>query len=120
MKKEFKVAKSGAEGAPVRSFVYEFPETLAQAQVQFSDDGLLALALAQLTIKLQAVVRGLWAKDISLDQIQQTLNSWKPGDSLRTGPSLATQAQNVEENIGMLSPEIRKALLEKLKASMKA
>lgn len=116
MLKEFKVKKSQAENAPEAKLVFDFPETISEAEIKFGDKEVFEIFISQLTIKLQAFARGLWQKDTPMDKIQQMVADWKPGVRLAPTLSLKTQAQNTLENLGNLDVELIKQLMAKAKS----
>jgi len=89
---------------------YPMPEDLAGLIEQFGEEVVANAANAQLTISLQAYIRGNIEK--SQDELQGLVSSWKPGT--RSPVSKKSAFEKATAALGGMSPEEKAELLRRL------
>lgn len=104
-------AKSKKHPEPI-NIEYAMPEKLADLVKSFGEAVVESAARGSLVITIQAAMRRLLEKGKSAKEIQDQLATWKPG--VRE-VSKASAFEKATSQIGKLSPEERKALMDKLK-----
>jgi len=105
-------AKTKNHPEPV-TIEYDLPETLADLNAKFGEKVVESAAKGSLVITVQAAMRRLIEKGKDATEIAEAMATFTP--SARE-VSKASAFDKAAAQIGKLSPEERKALLEKLNA----
>lgn len=90
---------------------YDMPNTLDGLRSKFGDEIVASQAEAALVISLQAFMR----RHIDATDLQAKVDAWVP--ETRAAVQRKSAAEKVDDLIGGLSAEDRKALIAKLKAA---
>lgn len=104
--------KSGDHAGKSASVQYDFGSTLDEMVEKFGENVVYGVALDQLVIRLQALIRRLLeSEDFSQDKLEKAADDWKPtvGGGVRK-----SAAEKVSDLLGKMSPEQRQALLASL------
>lgn len=95
------------------SIVYDFGDTLDEAVEKFGADVVLSGFVSKSVITAQAAMRRLLESGLSDEEIQEKMNSWRPGVAMeRTVDPVAA----LMGKFGSMSPEEQAELLAKLQA----
>jgi len=105
-------AKTKSKPTPV-TVEYDIPADLEGKRKAFGDEVINASAGGAIVISLQAFMRRLITKDKKPAEIQTEVSKWKP--DARTVVK-QTALEKASSALDKLSPEERKALMEKLRA----
>ncbi len=88
---------------------FDLPETLPELVARFGEEAVAAAAVDSITISVQALMRRNISK--SQEEIQKAVTEFKPG--VRTRGPAKSDLDKALEALNKLSPEDRKALLQK-------
>lgn len=113
--------KDWPEDKPSVEVEYDIPATMDELTARFGADVVYAKAVDSIVIDVQALVRRSVKKEgtdaMTPEQIQAAVTAYKPSASDRVKRSPTEKVQDLTQK---MSAEEKKALIEKLKADIKA
>jgi hypothetical protein len=106
------------DGEDKRSFRYNFADSLDEAKSIFGQQEVFALFTKQLTIAVQGVARNMMKSDSTDEQIQQQLDNWKPGVTVRGARTvrIADPVKQIMDDMDSWTPERIQAMMDQLQA----
>ena len=110
--KQVSVTKTLQTGETATSTI-KFPETVAETVSWLTEPVTMSIITRQLTLKVQSYMSTLLKGGKTAEEIQAAVNAWKPG---MVKPKKSA-VDRILEGFTELSPEEKKAMLEKLRAS---
>lgn len=105
-------ATSGKDG-PVSTIKYELATDLTGLAKQFGEGIIYNHARSSIVVALQGAMRTLMKANKTPAEIQKACNEWKPG----IRKPAKTKAERIEHDVAAMTPDERKELLARLKAT---
>jgi len=103
-------AKNGNE-SKAATIKVNVPENLDELGQHFGPDVVYSHARRSIIIAMQTSIRGMLEAGKSVDEIQSTMQDWKPG----LKRPAKTAMDRVREEISRMSPEDKKRILKELR-----
>jgi hypothetical protein len=94
-------------------FDYEIPENLADLVTRFGEQVVFSHVKRSIIIAAQGTARGLMKGGKNAEAIQQSMDTWKPGEPR----AVKSAADKISTLVDKLTPEEREALVAELRGS---